>query len=97
MKSTIEVRIIFDDVKFGIDVRDARRALGLTQQEVAERIGYKDGVSISAVEVARCTDTVTVRRYMALCNMLGLNPMHYWTTDEPELTREDVEEWWGHV
>jgi len=75
--------VIFDDVRFGIEVRDRRILAGLTQTELAIRIGYKDGVSISAVECATGADKMTVRRYMALCNALGLNPMHYWTCDEP--------------
>jgi len=83
MKSFTFPSMIFDDVRFGIEVRDRRVLAGMTQQTLAERIGYKDGISISAVECARNTDGMTVRRYMALCNALGLNPMHYWACDEP--------------
>jgi len=75
--------MIFDDVRFGIDVRVCRIVMGLSQRDLAERIGYKDAVSISAVECARNTGSMSVRRYVALCNELGLNPMHYWTCDEP--------------
>lgn len=82
MQIYVEVTMIFDDVKFGIDVRVCRILMGLTQNELAQKIGYKDGSAISDVEVARRTDSMTVRRYMALCNATGLNPMHYWACDE---------------
>jgi len=91
MKTLIFPSMIFDDVRFGIEVRDRRVLAGLSQRQLAERIGYKDGVSISAVECARNTDSMSVRRYMALCNALGLNPMHYWTCDEP--MRLDGADW----
>jgi len=97
MKKWSEVDVNFDDVKFGIDVRDQRIRQELSQQQLAEMIGYKDGVSISRVECATQTDSMTVRRYMRLCNVLGLSPMHYWYADDPPLTREDVESWWDGV
>ncbi len=81
--------MIFDDVAFGIAVRDRRVAYGKTQLEVAQAVGYKDGVSISAVECARGTEKMTVRRYMTLCNVLDLNPMHYWDIDPSNDARTD--------
>jgi hypothetical protein len=74
--------MIFDDVKFGIDVRDARKACGMTQTMLALKIGYADGSCISTIECALHTDTITVRRYMQLCNALQLHPMHYWTFED---------------
>lgn len=74
----IEVRMIFDDVQFGIDVREARNERGLRQQDIADAVGYKDAANISAVECATNSDKLQLRRYMAICNFLGLNPMHYW-------------------
>lgn len=75
---TAQYEMIFDDVKFGIEVKDARISFGLSQKQLARLVGYKDGVSISAIEVARCTETISLKRYFNLCNVLNLNPMHYW-------------------
>jgi len=74
-------KMIFDDVAFGIAVRDRRIAYGKTQGEVARAVGWKDGVSISSIECAKATDTISVRKYMTLCNVLDLNPMHFWDID----------------
>lgn len=82
MEKSFEMSMIFDDVRFGIEVRERREIIGWTQQGLAEKIGYKNGVNISAVECATKTDAMTVRRFMTLCNVLGLNPMHYWACDE---------------
>lgn len=97
MKKHIEVTMLFDDVKFGIDVRDERVYREWTQDHLAHLIGYVNGVSISRIECAIQTDSMTVRRYMVLCNVLGLSPMHYWYTEEDTLTHEDVESWWDGV
>jgi len=75
---TANYEMIFDDVKFGIETKDARISYGLSQNQLAKMVGYKDGASISAIELARKTETITLKRYFNLCNLLGLNPMHYW-------------------
>ena len=78
MKTIVEAAMIFDDVQFGIAVKDARLALGITQRELAHRIGYKDGQSICSVEVARASESMTLRRYADLCAELDLNPTYFW-------------------
>jgi len=83
MKINVEVTIIFDDVRFGIDVRDQREIRGWTQDFLGYTVGWQGGCRISDIERAVSADTISVRRYMALCNVLGLNPMHYWTCDDP--------------
>lgn len=75
---TAKYEMIFDDVKFGIDVKDARLSFGLLQSQLAKLVGYKDGVSISAIECAKSTESISLKRYFNLCNVLDLNPMHYW-------------------
>jgi len=83
MKKLVKVTMLFDDVRFGIDVRDQRRICGWSQLRLAEMIGYRDGNSISRVETANGTESMTIRRYMTLCNVLSLHPMHYWYPVEP--------------
>jgi len=97
MKKLLEVTMLFDDVRFGIDVRDQREIYGWSQDTLAEMIGYKSGNSISRVETATGTESMTIRRYMTLCNVLSLHPMHYWYSEEDTLTHEDVESWWDGV
>jgi len=70
--------MIFDDVKFGIEVKDARLSFGLTQDQLGKLVGYKDGNSISQIECAKNTEAISLKRYFNLCNVLDLNPMHYW-------------------
>jgi len=79
MKKVTTIPMIFDDVKFGIDVRDSRQKIGWTQHQLALSVGYADGSAISDIEVARRTDSISIRRYMSICNVLNLHPMHYWT------------------
>ena len=79
----IDVRVIFDDVRFGIDVRDQRNERGWTQDELAVIVGYKDGASISQLECANRSEAITIRRYMQICATLGMNPMHYWDCEAP--------------
>lgn len=78
MQKVMQIPMIFDDVKFGIDVRDARKKLEWTQEQLALAVGFKSGGAISLIECATQTDGISVRRYMSICNVCGLNPMHYW-------------------
>jgi len=81
-------QMLFDDVAFGIAVRDARNRREWTQRDLAERVGFKDGAAISAIECARKTDSISVRRYMTICNVLDLHPMHFWDIDPSHEGRE---------
>jgi len=74
--------MIFDDVQFGIDVRICRVSHGWTQTQLAKQIGFANGISVSRLECATASDTLSLRRYMTICNVLGLNPMHYWDSIE---------------
>jgi len=87
MKKLVEVTMLFDDIRFGIDVRDQRRINGWSQEQLAHKIGYRDGNSISRVETATSTESMTIRRYMTLCNVLSLHPMHYWYSEEDMLEK----------
>ncbi len=89
MKTVIEVGMIFDDVQFGIDVRDARVGFGWTQDYLALLVGYADGNSISRIECATSADSMTIRRYMSVCNVLHLHPMHYWDIVPPAYEQSD--------
>jgi len=94
MKKHIVVPMIFDDVKFGIDVRDARKARLWTQEQLGDAVGFGSGGAVSMIECARNTDAISVRRYMSICNVLDLNPLHYWTTaDDPIFPYETVGAW----
>jgi len=93
MKKHVEVTMLFDDVKFGIDVRDMRIVKKLTQAELGRMVGFRSGGAISLIECANQTDSISVRRYMTLCNVLGLSPMHYWYTEEDTLAKAEGLDW----
>lgn len=71
-----------DLVKIGKYIAGKRKALGLTQVQVAEKLGMSDK-SVSKWERGVCLPDVSV--YMDLCNILGISLNEF-------LTGEDLEE-----
>lgn len=69
---------VFDSVQFGIDVREARRALELTQEQLANYLGHKTPTRISAVETAQRDHEMKLSDFVKLCNILNLKPSFYW-------------------
>lgn len=72
-----EYTYVFDDVQFGIDIRQERLKRHLTQVEIANVLGYDFGSFISMVECASKRSTLRVADFMRLCQMFDLMPQTY--------------------
>ncbi len=59
-----------DLIKTGKYIADKRKSLGLTQKQVAEKLGMSDK-SVSKWERGICLPDVSV--YITLCDMLGIS------------------------
>ena len=69
---------IFDDVQFGIDIREEREKRELTQLIVAQALGYIIANGRDNVENARNEGHIKLRDFMRLCQMFDLNPQEYY-------------------
>lgn len=76
-----DYRYIFDDVDFGIAVRNYRHAQRLTQLELGEMIGYRSGVTINMIERGRMTGGLPIASFLALCQLMDANPMNFFTME----------------
>lgn len=72
-----EFDYVFDDVQFAIDVRAARTRLEMTQQQVADRVGYETATTVSAIENARYDQYFSVQKFLAFCKVFDLHPFDY--------------------
>ena len=52
-----------DDMNIGDGIRSRREELGLTQEELAKKLGYKSRSSVNKVETSRELSNKKVRRY----------------------------------
>lgn len=71
-----------DLIKIGKYIAEKRKALGLTQKQLAEQLGMSDK-SVSKWERGICLPDVSV--YMELCGILGINMNEF-------LAGEDISE-----
>lgn len=72
-----EYRYFFDDVQFGIDVREARRQLRVYQQQVADLAGLESGTVISRIERGQVDNSLTLTSFLKICEVLDLKPGYY--------------------
>lgn len=77
MHTVTEYDMIFDDVQFGIDVRQRRESAGMSQNELAAILGYTTGGMISKIETASYSQFLNMRDFLKLCNRLELSPAEY--------------------
>lgn len=75
---------VFDDVSFGIAVKEARMAKEMTQEQLAAILGHTSGHTISRLEVATYQNSITLRDYLILCNFLSIPPTAFWDTHPSE-------------
>lgn len=64
---------VFDDVEFGIRLRDFRVAAGLDQKQVAALLGVTSSY-VSAMERGRITDGIPVRIIVRASNLMEIEP-----------------------
>ena len=67
-----------DLIKTGKYIADKRKSLGLTQKQVAEKLGMSDK-SVSKWERGICLPDVSV--YITLCDMLGISINEFFAED----------------
>lgn len=72
---------VFDEVQFGIDVREARRELGTTQKELAAVLGYSSAGVLNVIERGRDKGQLKIADFLKLCNFLELKPEKYFTVE----------------
>lgn len=75
----LEVEWVFDEVEFGIWVREWRRYQRMEQQELAERIGYKTGTSIGAIERGRMQAGFPMDKFIRLCALMDVDPRAFFS------------------
>jgi len=64
---------IFDDVAFGIAVRERRVARSLSQRQLALQCGFKTGTAISHIEGGVGT-AISMDQFLNVCNILEIPP-----------------------
>lgn len=67
----------YDTIHIGSRIKACREELGLTQEELASRIG----VSRSHIQRIEAGDNFTVTTLAALCNVLEVNPDYLFDDD----------------
>lgn len=88
---TSDWRWYFDDVQFGIDVDDARRKLAMTQLQLAETVGFETGNGIGAIERGRADNSISMRKFLKICEVLDLTPAGYFDL-APQQTASEYNE-----
>lgn len=83
-----EYRYFFDDVQFGIDVREQRRLLSITQQELADLCDLEVGSSVSRMERGEVDNSLTLTTFLKICEVLDLAPGYYFDMARLSLARE---------
>lgn len=81
----------------GKKIRELRESQGMTQEELAHKVGYKSRVSINKIELQR---DLPIKKIVPIANALGISPnvLMGWEEDEKfdrildqEVAKEDIE------
>lgn len=69
----------------GERIKQAREAKGMSQQELAEKMGYKDRSSISKIEKNK-DDDIMLDAVQKIADVLGCSPLYLmgWETEESQ-------------
>jgi len=68
---------VFDDVQFGIDLREKRQAAGLTQKQVSERAGHVSSGLCNSLEAGTYMPSLMIVDFLAICALFDLHPFDY--------------------
>lgn len=69
----------------GKKIRELREAQGMTQEELAHKVGYKSRVSINKIELQR---DIPLKKASAIATALGITPAELVGWDEEPVHRE---------
>lgn len=74
----------------GQRIREKRIELGLTQEELAFKMGYSGKSSVCAAEI--CGDNITTTKVQKFATALGVSPIYlmFGTDDDAEKQKEDI-------
>lgn len=79
---------VFNDVDFGIDVKEARERAEITQGELAAALGLSTPNTIGRIErgvmVKEYENGLKMRYFIALCNLFDLKPPKYFIVQEAQ-------------
>lgn len=84
------MRYQFSYEDFGARIKEVREALGLTQQELANRLGYKDRSTISKWEKGAIDKLPDIEKLIALCKLCECD-MDYLLCEIPLPTKEKTD------
>lgn len=73
MHNATQTRSSFLDATVAQNLRDIRRSLDMTQDELATELGYSFGTRVSELE--RCRNSLTLERLEDLATRLGVDPI----------------------
>ena len=71
-----------DLCEIGQKIRDRRKRLGISQQELAETVGYTSKVAISRIEMGQMK--VPIDKMITICGALQLNMAEFLDTYQPD-------------
>ena len=74
----------------GEKIKQRRIELGMTQQELADKMGYTSRASICTIETGR-ESNLTTERIGAFAKALGLNPLSLYDVESQNLDLTDDE------
>jgi len=87
---TSEYKFFFDDVQFGIDIKEARQKLAISQRELAEKVGFESSSGIGVKESRGGDNSITMRRFLTICFVLDLNPHDYFDMEKEAIALEYI-------
>lgn len=74
-------------MSIGSRIRERRISLGMTQEELAQKVGYTNRTAISKIE--KDVNDVTQSKLWELANALRTTPGYFLGYDEPDSTTDD--------
>lgn len=92
MRKFVNVEWVFNDVNFGIAVRERRLQLGMSQRELGACLGYQ-GSYISNIECARKESGLSLMDFVKLCNRLELHTYEFFDTEETSAGTDILSGW----
>ena len=75
-------------MKFGARVRECRERLGMSQEELAKKVGYKSRSSINKIELG--LNDITQHKIKTFADALETTPAYLFGYDSEEITKEDA-------
>jgi len=69
---------VFDDVEFGIAMKEWREAHGMDQKAIGDILGYTSS-HVSAIERGRLSNGFPMRGFMEACALMDADPRRFFS------------------